>query len=174
LAKDHDKGPSPEPVELSGFQPVNPWRSAERGEGKRHLPHLQTPQATYFVTFRCQKGLSLSNEARDIVMSAIRYWDGLRLELDAAVVMPDHVHLIVRVLEGLPLGEVLKSIKGFSARAINRILASHGPLWIGESFDHIIRHEQEWEEKVAYVRDNPVKRGIVASWQEYPWLWIRG
>ncbi len=144
------------------------------GRKKRHLPHLQTPQATYFVTFRCQQGVWLSDEARDVVMSAIRYWDGLRIELDAAVVMPDHAHLIVRVLDGLPLGAILKSIKGFSARAINRSLIRQGSLWLDESFDHIIRHEQEWDEKVAYIRNNPIKKGIVESWQDYPWLWIKG
>jgi len=130
-----------EPLEINGFQPVNPWRSAGRGETKRHLPHLQTPDATYFVTFRCRKGVSLSDEAREIVMSAIRYWDGLRIELDAAVVMPDHVHLIVPILDGLPLSAILKSIKGFSARAFNRVLVRQGSLWLDESFDHIIRHE---------------------------------
>ena len=107
------------------------------------------------------------------VMSAIRHWDGLRIELDAAVVMPDHVHLIVRILNGLPLGAILKSIKGFSARAINRTLASRGSLWLDESFDHIIRHEQEWHEKVIYIRDNPTNKGIVENWQDYPWLWIK-
>ncbi len=96
-------------------------------------------------------------------MSAIRYWDGLRIELDAAVVMPDHAHLIVRVLDGLPLGAILKSIKGFSARAINRSLIRQGSLWLDESFDHIIRDEQEWDEKVAYIRNNPIKKGIVES-----------
>jgi REP element-mobilizing transposase RayT len=110
----------------------------------------------------------LGDEAKGIVLSAIRHWDGLRIELDAAVVMPDHVHLICRVLEEMPLGAVLKSIKGFSARAINRRLGRTGPLWLDESFDHIIRHEQEWDEKVAYVRDNPARRGLVNSWQEYP------
>jgi hypothetical protein len=52
-------------------------------------------------------------------MSAIHYWDGIRLDLDVAVVMPDHVHLIFRLLGGPPLKAVLQSIKGYSARGIN-------------------------------------------------------
>jgi REP element-mobilizing transposase RayT len=106
-------------------------------------------------------------------MPARRYWEGLRIELDAAVVMPDHVHLIFRVLNGLPLGTVLKSMKGFSARAINRSIGRKGPFWLDESFDHILRHEQEWDEKVTYIRNNPVKRGLVQSRQEYRWTWIK-
>jgi REP-associated tyrosine transposase len=107
------------------------------------------------------------------VLSALRYWDGVRIALDAAVVMPDHVHIILRVLEGRTLGSVLQSIKGFSSRAVNRLLRRRGAPWLDESFDHIIRHEQEWIEKLAYIRDNPVKGGLVEAWQDYRWLSIR-
>ncbi|MGO9058882.1 MAG: REP-associated tyrosine transposase [Candidatus Binataceae bacterium] len=168
---DHHKCES---ADSTGFQPVNPWRSVELGESKRQLPHLQTPQSTYFVTFRCRDGMSLPDEAKEIVMSAIRYWDEQRIDLDAAVVMPDHVHAIFRVLEDKPLGSVMQSIKGFSARTVNRVLGRKGALWLDESFDHIIRHEQEWEEKVVYIRNNPIKAGLVESWRRYPWLWIKG
>jgi REP element-mobilizing transposase RayT len=48
--------------------------------------------------------MSLPDEAKEIVMSAVRFWDGQQIDLDAAVVMPDHVHMILRVLEDLPLG----------------------------------------------------------------------
>jgi REP element-mobilizing transposase RayT len=163
-----------EQFELDGFRPVDPWKSPERIEARRHLPHLQTPESTYFVTFRCRKSLLLSDAAKEIVMSAIRHWNGLRLDVDAAVVMPDHVHLIFRIPGGLSLSTVLQSLKGYSARAINELLGRKGPFWLDESFDHIIRHEQEWEEKIAYIRENPVTRGLAANWREYRWLWIKG
>jgi REP element-mobilizing transposase RayT len=91
--------PGAETVDLDAFRPVDPWKSPELSETKRALPHLQTPEATYFVTFRCRQGLLLSELAREIVMSAIRHWDAVGMDLDAAVVMPDHVHLIFRVLK---------------------------------------------------------------------------
>lgn len=162
-----------EQVVLDGFQPVDPWKSPERSETKRKLPHLQTPESTYFVTFRCRQGLFLSERAKDIVMSAIRYWDGARLDLDAAVVMPDHVHFIFRVLGGLSVSAVLQSIKGYSARSINRLLSRKGRFWLDESFDHVIRHRREFEEKIEYIRQNPVTRGLAPSWREYRWLWIK-
>ena len=62
-----------EQVELNGFLPVDPWNSPERSDTRRHLPHLQAQGFTYFVTCRCRLGLSLSDEAKDIVMS--RHWD---------------------------------------------------------------------------------------------------
>ena len=88
-------------------------------ETRRQLPHLQTPDSTYFVTFRCRPGLFLPKPARAIVMSAIRHCNGARIDLDAAVVMPDHGHLIFRVLGGLSLSAILQSIKGYSARSVN-------------------------------------------------------
>jgi putative transposase len=162
-----------EQVVLDGFQPVDPWKAPERSETKRKLPHLQTPESMYFVTFRCRQGLFLSERAKDIVMSAILYWDGARLDLDAAVVMPDHVHLIFRVLGGLSVSAVLQSIKGFSARSINRLLGRKGRFWLDESFDHDIRHRREFEEKIEYIRQNPVTRGLAPGWREYRWLGIK-
>jgi len=160
----------------TGFQPVNPWKSGDLSIQHRHLPHLQTPAATYFVTFRCRKGIELPPEARDIALAALTHWNGSRIELDAAVVMPDHVHMIFRIIgtdrqDACPtLSEVLHSIKSFSASQINKQLDRRGPLWLNESFDHIIRREAEWEEKVAYVRQNPVAWGYPA---DYQWLWPR-
>jgi REP element-mobilizing transposase RayT len=164
---------SSDSLELDGFRPVDPWKSPERSESRRHLPHLHAPESTYFVTFRCRKCLFLSDQAKEIVMSTICHWDGIRIDLDAVVVMPDHVHFICRILGGLSLSTVLHSIKGYSARLINTLLARKGPFWLDESFDHVIRQEHEWEEKIGYIRDNPAKRGLVADARDYRWLWIK-
>ncbi len=158
----------------TGFQPVNPWKHPDLGIQKRNFPHLQTPDATYFVSFRCREDLVLSDDARDAVVSAILHWDGKRMDLDSAVVMPDHAHVIFRIVDGSALGEILHSIKSFSSKQVNKILGRKDPLWHEESFDHIIRHEAEWEEKTEYVRQNPVKRGLVRKPEEYKWLYQKG
>jgi putative transposase len=160
-------------LEPDGFRPVDPWQSPERSESRRQLPHLQAPESTYFVTFRCGQGLFLSEQTKEIVMSTIRHWDGIRFDLDAAVVMPDHVHLILRIPGERSLSAVLHSVKGYSARLINTLLTRKGPFWLDESFDHVIRHEHEWEEKIGYIRDNPAKRGLVADARDYQWLWSK-
>jgi len=130
----------------TGFQPVNPWKSPDLSVQKRNLPHLQAPQATYFVTYSCRKGVSLSEEARGVMLAAMRHWDGKRIDLDAAVVMADHAHAIFRVIDSSPLGDILHSIKGFSAKAINRALRRRGSVWSDESVDHIIRQQAEGAE----------------------------
>jgi REP element-mobilizing transposase RayT len=57
-----------------------------------------------------------------------------RFHLHAAVVMPEHVHLLLTPLRdenGWPYGlpAILKSLKGASARAVNKLLATSGPVW---------------------------------------------
>jgi REP element-mobilizing transposase RayT len=128
--------------------------------------------ATYFVTFGSRDGFVLSPEARDIVLSAVKHWHGRRIDLDAAVVMPDHVHLILRVSDGSTLGKIGHSMKSYSAKRVNTLLNRAGSLWLEESFDHIIRHEAEWRDKMAYVRDNPVAACLAKKPEDYKWLFL--
>src|SRR5438874_1632969 len=92
----NQKPPNPE---LPPFQPINPWKSAELIFTRRNLPHLEVPGATYFITFRCRSNRQLPPEARDLLMNTILRLDGRTIDLDAAVVMPDHAHTIFRVIE---------------------------------------------------------------------------
>jgi len=155
------------------FQAIDPWKSEDLVEKHRNLPHLEVPGATYFVTFRCCSKSALPPQARDLVMEAIRACDLTSIDLDAAVVMPDHAHAILRLYDGSRLGQVLQRIKGGSARQINQVLETIGAVWMDESFDHIIRHEAELQEKIEYIRQNPVKRGLASRPEEYRWLFVR-
>ena len=85
---------------------------------RRNLPHWQEPGSTYLITWRTADGFTLLPEARTIAMNAIRFWDGTRWQVYAAVVMPDHVHVLARPLPvdpGQPqavydLGRILHSV----------------------------------------------------------------
>ena len=61
---------------------------------RRTLPHLQRDNKRHFVTFCTHDHWTLSNLARDVILSSCLHDDGVRYDMDAAVVMPDHVHLI--------------------------------------------------------------------------------
>jgi REP element-mobilizing transposase RayT len=94
-----------------------------------------------------------------------------RCWVDCVVVMPDHVHLIVTPYDDISLANVLRRIKGASAHRVNRLLGRIGALWQRESFDRILRSDQNLYEKREYTFNNPVRAGIVTSWQDYPWTW---
>lgn len=163
--------PQAQACETKQFREIDPWNYEDSELKRRHLPHLKASGATYFVTFRAR--IVLSPETRDIVMAEIRVREGKSIDLDAAVVMPDHVHMILRLLGDENLSDVLRRIKGRAARFVNQFLIRKGPLWIEESFDHVIRYKEEFEDKLEYVRQNPAKRGLVAQPGDYKWLFVR-
>lgn len=101
--------------------------SPVRGERitRRNLPHWQQRVCTYFLTWNCSFGIVLSESDRDRVLSAIRHWDEIRWRVYAAVVMPDHVHLLAQPLpkgDGVwDLAELLHSVKSYSAHRIAEV-----------------------------------------------------
>jgi len=90
--------------------------------------------------------------------------------------MPDHVHLIYSPLRrkdgwNNSLPEIMKIIKGRSARLINRALSRKGPVWQEEFFDHVLRSNDSLVDRVDYVCQNPVRAGLVTTEANYPWIW---
>jgi len=99
------------------------------------------------------------------------------VELNAVVVMPDHVHMVfvpkidMQKLEVFSLARITKAIKGTSAHLINREMGRAGRVWQEESFDRVLRTSEKLDEKIAYILNNPVRKGLTQSPQEYRWLW---
>ena len=88
-------------------------------------------------------------------------------KLAATTVMPDHVHLLFKPLEGFDPSRILKGIKGVSARLLNRHRNTTGRVWQDESWDRIIRDVAEFDEKLQYMVDNAVKAGLVTEGSQY-------
>ena len=145
-------------------------------EYRRRLPHYQKDDRAVFVTFCCSFD-PLPEATRDIVLRHCLHDQGTKAAIHAVVVMPDHVHLLLtplRDMDGNPrsLVEILQGIKSASAHSLNRVLGRSGPVWQEESFDHVLRGEESFEEKLEYIRQNPVRRGLVTRPEDYPWLWV--
>jgi Rad3-related DNA helicase/REP element-mobilizing transposase RayT len=99
-------------------------------------------------------------QAAGKVAAALRHFDGERYTLGHFIVMPNHVHVLVRPLAGHTLSEILKSWKSFTAREINQSLGRTGTLWQDQSFDRIVRTPQALEQFAEYIRQNPAKAGL--------------
>ena len=144
---------------------------------RRRLPHFQKFDRPLFVTF-CRLGrIPFPDAARDFIIQHCLFEHKKRIELDAVVVMPDHVHLLFTPLRDpngwpYPTQKILKMIKGTSARDINKLLGSCGPVWEEESFDHVLRSQENLKQKVEYIRMNPVRARLVDRPEKYKWLWI--
>ncbi len=91
--------------------------------------------------------------------------------------MPDHAHLLFTALRDpdgwtFALPEILRAIKGTSARSINKLSERTGPLWQDESFDHVLRGDESLRETIEYIRQNPVRKGLTQKPEDYRWLWV--
>ena len=91
-----------------------------------------------------------------------------RYRLHAFVVMSNHVHLLAT--PSVPSAKWLRTLKGFTAHQANAILGRKGaPFWQSESYDHLVRSDEEFGRIQRYIENNPVKAGLVAVPEEFPW-----
>lgn len=101
-------------------------------------------------------------EIRAEIHSSLLHDDGKSYELGDFVIMPNHVHVLLKPLIAVPVSTLLGKAKGASARRINTQIGTHGALWMDESFDHIVRGMDSLKKFQRYIADNPVKAGLPA------------
>jgi REP element-mobilizing transposase RayT len=107
-------------------------------------------------------------ETARLVVDSIRYRDGETHQLHKYVVMANHVHLLIT--PRVPVPKLTESLKRFTARECNRILGLTGrPFWQDESYDRLVRNEKEFERIAFYIEMNPVRAGLVATPEDFPW-----
>ena len=145
----------------------------------RNLPHWQHGGCVYFITFRLRRDVepSMNTQERSDVKSCALFWNDTKWTVHMLTVMPDHVHIIATPLQRpdgswYSLSEILKSVKGYSARLINRCRDRRGSVWQQESFDRIIRDDEEMREKARYVLLNAVQRGLSEDGWSYDGFWF--
>jgi carbamoylphosphate synthase large subunit/REP element-mobilizing transposase RayT len=90
------------------------------------------------------------------IANSLRHFDGDRYALDSFVVMPNHVHVLVRPHEAHSLSEILHSWKSFSAKEINKLRERSGAVWQDENYDRMVRDFAELERYRDYIKENPV------------------
>jgi RecG-like helicase/REP element-mobilizing transposase RayT len=168
-----------------GILPSRTFRESESIPGarysRRRLPHFEKPWAIYAVTITTAHRHSLSPQARTIVVDAWRHFHNARYELFAICVMPDHVHALFQPWPKneaaqeettfWSLTELMRSLKSFTAREINRAKGKVGPMWEKETFDRYIRSDGDLAEKFHYILRNPWDSGVAKQNEDYPWLW---
>lgn len=197
---------------------------------RRHLPHVQPPGATLFVTLRLTGSIpqgileKLGEEARrlkgivdqiadrqdrdrsayaaerrlfgqwdaaldagksgpmwlrdsriaSLVAKSCHHHDDRTYTLNAFCIMPNHVHLVCTPLVEATgsyhaISAIMHSLKGHTAHEANQILERTGTFWQHESYDHVIRDEDELRRIITYVLNNPVKAGLVDHAEHWEW-----
>jgi Rad3-related DNA helicase/REP element-mobilizing transposase RayT len=95
-----------------------------------------------------------------MVAAALHHFDEKRYRLLAWCIMPNHVHAVLQPLGNHTLSQILHSWKGFTGHAANKMLATQGKFWMEESYDRIIRDEDELVHAVEYAWSNPDSAGL--------------
>lgn len=101
-------------------------------------------------------------------LNALREW---HVGVPHFTIMPNHWHALIipSAACSRSLSEIMKRVKGRTAKRIRKAIGGSGPVWQNEWFDRWMRDNAEWDKTVAYIRNNPVKAGLAAIWQEHPW-----
>ena len=138
------------------------------------LKHFQQTRQIHFLTFSCyhRQPKFTNATARDTFVSALeRVRENYSLCIYGYVVMPEHVHLLVSEPERSTLAQAIKSLKQGVARRL--ALRAADSFWQARYHDFNIWSEKKFVEKLRYIHRNPVKRGLVARPEDWPWSSFR-
>jgi len=146
-----------------------------KGSSRLRTGRRSIPGQVYLLTTATfeRRSIFQNTEAAEIILNSLIYLkDQGRILLEAAVVMPDHAHIVAGLVLGT-LGEVMQGFKGFTARSINKLLNRKGPVWNSQYHDHAIRKDEVLLEVIRYCLNNPVRAGLVKDFHDYPYWYCR-
>ena len=138
----------------------------------RHFHLRDHPYMTTTVTIE-REPIFKNSKVADTLLETILFGKRRRwYYLLSFVIMPDHIHLIIIPSEKNISG-CMKSIKGFSARQINKLLTTIGSIWQEGFYDYILDTEEKVVNKIKYIEENPVRKGIVTHAEDYRYSSIK-
>ena len=112
------------------------------------------------------------DDGRAFLAQLWRAVDRFRLEVYGLCLMPNHYHFVVECSRDL-LSRALHRVNGLYAQGFNAKYRRTGHLW-GDRFAlWQVRDDEHLESTCAYVRANPVRAGLCASADDWPWSWSR-
>ncbi len=129
-----------------------------------------TTSSTYFLTAGTYNKINILQSERmaDLFCRILlRHRDAGKLRLHAFVVMPNHIHLLLTVPEGLTLERTMQFIKGGFSFEAGKLLSVRTPIWQKSFLDRRVRDATECEKYRNYIHQNPVVAGLVGTAEEF-------
>lgn len=146
----------------------------ERTSGHRALRRARTsiPGQVYLVTFTTYQRHPLF-QSHEHATCLARCLHGLVLwqhtELIAWVLMPDHIHLLIRLSAKDSLQAVIQKLKSNTAREIKSFDFEIGQVWATAFHDRALRKDEDMRLIARYIVLNPVRAGLVCRIGDYPY-----
>lgn len=126
--------------------------------------HRTSPGTSYFVTTKCWQGRRVFQvrEVADVMLETLLGYRerGVYL-LHEFVIMPDHIHLLITPNASTSLEKAVQFIKGGSSHRIGKLRGSKSEIWQVGFHDWTIRDGDDWNAKVQYIHENPVRARLV-------------
>jgi len=121
----------------------------------------------YFVTFNTHKRRRLlaNSGVHNALVNYAHEGEARGIGFGRYVIMPDHVHVFVRGNLDFSLRQWVRILK----RVLSNEVSAPPRHWQQGFFDHLIRHSESYAEKWEYLRQNPVRAGLVQNADEWPW-----
>lgn len=140
---------------------------------------------THFLTFSCFRRQALlgTPDLRDLFLNILKETcEKYETRNDGWVIMPEHVHLLLTPHQGEAITAILQVIKQRYSRALKKadphlyeaitVRTAHPPpmpVWESRFYDFNVRTEDSFYEKLRYIHNNPLKRGLVIRPQDWKW-----
>ena len=121
-----------------------------------------------FNTFKRQKLLASTELHKAFTIFCQRAREEHDIEVGRYVIMPDHIHLFVRLNPEKRLAPWVQSLRSVLGKA----LIAQGidkPHWQKGFFDHVVRNSESYGEKWQYTQKNPVRAGLCETVQDWPY-----
>jgi len=140
---------------------------------QRRLPDFDyaDSDAIFFLTIRAARGtapFSDSKLAKAVVSSLQWLREHRGIKLYAFCLMPDHLHLLLRLGDsGVSLGSLMSSFKSFTTKQCWE-KGWRGKLWQDRFYDHVLRRSEDAMSVVQYILENFERKGLVTEWESYP------
>lgn len=132
----------------------------------------------YYVTTATHKRYPLFVDPEPATVTLrclIDHAKALDYQLFAFCLMPDHLHLLCQPLQdsSVPLQTFVGRFKGASSRRLTSF-KPQSRLWQRGFYDHILRAEEDLWALARYIAENPVRKDLVTSYEEYSFSYIQG
>ena len=152
----------------------------ERASGHRALRRgrVSIPGRVYLVTFSTHERQDLFRSHHRAACLA-KCLHGLSLwqhtQLIAWVLMPDHMHLLIRISDKEGLQTVVQKLKSNTALAIKSLDGGIAQVWARAFHDRALRKDEDIRQVARYIVLNPVRAGLVRRIGDYPYwdaVWL--
>lgn len=126
-------------------------------------PRQIIPGATYHVVARAnrQEFIFENPNIRDLLLDVVhRASQKYRFDLVNFCIMSNHVHLMIRPIDGSSLSRIMQWILGVFAGIYNRLFGLKGHVWYDRFRSRVITSFRQWVATFAYILENPIRAGV--------------